>query len=1135
MFLLCGLCVSTVKPGFAGQAEPPPDPGFEISVRAADVIAEVEILAGGPFRAAAQVRKTIKGSAPEVVELEGYNSYQWDAVHRGFATGSRHILFLSRTERPDVFATLTPAAPRLSVQTEGVFLSLGDPPFRVPIAKAVMYEALGLLVEAGETGKAPETAAAFVRNQWDAGEIELRYLAVALAGALRDERLTPLVIEASKDKLLKLRQTAVDALGKIGSPDALMALRALLKDEKATIARDAARALVARRDLVSLSELLVWAKKNAAAAPVGRAPAPAADSSRAKADAVIADVLRLAADAGPLLDPEPLVPPLVQLVRSPNETIAAAALSALVAIAQPPHVPQLLDLGEELSFDGRARVVAALQRITLAPCREMETFRAWWAQWGKGFGEDIKRDFVEAAVKALAQADSYEERRRAVETIRSAPGAISLVSAAAMLMKDESIFGASDIAAWDSPLAVPFLLERLGRDSQTERRDAFDGLVRLCAEHPRLRSALWPLISSQLAEDDGTCRRQAQAACGRFGRADGVLALLDAIEYAGGSEAQEATKSLYALTARTLGFSVFEPIPDEDIARAHLRGWWRTVQKPFRPVLEAARTTANPPDAESLVLARDSRRAAAAFAAAFAERPAGDSLWKKVASQGRQRDRAHGLLGLLGGDAALAPQLMRAALASGQDAEPLLCRALALVSLASLAKGGEGKLVPLTEYSTWLRGLKADAAPWRRLGIVALGLADGEPQSLAVLDELVKTALAAQPAENDTTGFGGGVAANEDYALLTPTLVALCARGDGTPLLLKLLEQTTDARVREIAARSISLRRESLLSRPAAVASLAKALGKCTRYGWLDLCRAADPLLTPPDAPAILALLEHESVATRSATAYILSERPDLAPDAAALKPLLAGLADTAPVVRYYCARALGKRLSPVARLTAAGIAAIRTDVLRKLVELLRDDDEEVRAAAAEAIGTIGDPEACVAAAAAAEDEARMRLRLDRKWLRAMAIGGGEVHTAFLIKLCGSSAYNDQRAGYEALAVASDPATLALLLKTFRSDESSFQTVAADSLAERALRDAARPANGREVSSVITALDEDLKSGDKTVRARAIHLLARVDTPASRAALKQVQAGEDAAARALADFALKRLAKPAGGEGQGTR
>ena len=120
----------------------------------------------------------------------------------------------------------------MSVQPDGVLLTLGDPPFRVPIKKAVMEEALALLVEFNAAGKPPERAPAFVRGLWEGGDIEPRYLAVALAGALHDARLTGLLIEAAKDKLLKMRLTAVEALGQIGAPPALAALRALLKDEK---------------------------------------------------------------------------------------------------------------------------------------------------------------------------------------------------------------------------------------------------------------------------------------------------------------------------------------------------------------------------------------------------------------------------------------------------------------------------------------------------------------------------------------------------------------------------------------------------------------------------------------------------------------------------------------------------------------------------------------------------------------------------------------------------------------------------------------------------------------------------------------------------------------------------------------
>jgi hypothetical protein len=105
-----------------GAAVPPaPDPGLAASIRAADAIVEVEILAGGPFRACAAIRRVYKGQLPKVIELEAYNSYNQDATHAGFLTGTQWILFLSRTGRADVFAlgivlwellTLKPLMPR---------------------------------------------------------------------------------------------------------------------------------------------------------------------------------------------------------------------------------------------------------------------------------------------------------------------------------------------------------------------------------------------------------------------------------------------------------------------------------------------------------------------------------------------------------------------------------------------------------------------------------------------------------------------------------------------------------------------------------------------------------------------------------------------------------------------------------------------------------------------------------------------------------------------------------------------------------------------------------------------------------------------------------------------------------------
>ncbi|MCY3019898.1 MAG: HEAT repeat domain-containing protein, partial [Planctomycetota bacterium] len=492
---------------------------------------------------------------------------------------------------------------------------------------------------------------------------------------------------------------------------------------------------------------------------------------------------------------------------------------------------------------------------------------------------------------------------------------------------------------------------------------------------------------------------------------------------------------------------------------------------------------------DALVLAPDSRRSGAAFALAYAERGPADPLWKKLMAQGRQRDRAHGLVGSFGGEASLVPDLASRLAPQRDEIEPPLCRALAFVALATL--DGSARQAGAAKIVEWLRGpgAKADIA-WRRLAVMCLGLADGDPKSLACLEPLITQGLAAQPLTVDvfTTDAPG-----DDYVLFLPALVALCARTDTTPLLTKVLEEATARRVRDTAARALSLRRHDT-----AAASILKSLEKAERYDWQELCRILDPLLKPSDAAAVNALLDSVNAPARSAGAYILSMRPDVGVDADTRGHLVTGLSDQSNVVRYYCASALGKRRA--------------VSAVEKLVLLLRDDDDDVRSAAAEALGAIGDAEGCQAAAAASE----LQARLDTRWLKAMAIAGNPTHMALLLKLLKSAAYADQRAGYEALGASGRPAALEALVRTFRNEESAFQTVAGDALTQR-------PA------TAVAALRGDLQSTDRKARVRALHLLARLDTPASRAVLKQALDDEDAGVRALAEFGLSRLGAGAAG------
>ena len=1083
----------------AANIEPPPDPGYEVSVIAADVIAEVEIVAGGPFRAVALVKKTLKGEAPKVIELEGYNSFNWDTVHHGLQAGARTILFLSKTERPDVFVPLTPGAPRFSATAEGVMISFGDPPVRIPVKAAALEQGLSLLIEKNKTGKVPSGASGYLHGLWDLGEVEARYLAVEMAGALRDESALPILLEASKDKLLKLRLRAVEALGKVGTANALGALRSLLKDEKKTVAREAARVLAQMRDAESILALLEWARKNAAAA--GKT-----DADQVKVEAVALDAVALARSAGSFADSEKIARALLEIARLPNDKLAGEALDACMAVAPVDSVPALIELAEDRLYEQRDRAFQALRRIALKPVRDIDEFKTWWNSAGKKYNEDARREAAEAAGRGLAHAEDYEERRKFLETLHNMPGGIAAVTCAPLLMnaKTSASFGEDDLAVWNSPLNVPFLIERLGRDSATTRKNALDVLVYLCSRNPRLATVCWPLIRAQLAERDSGIRRTAEAAVGMLSQADSFEALLDAIAARGVYEPQDCGKFLYAMTARTMGFSLNEPVSDQVVARRHFRGWWEGARKNFHPL--SISTPVNsfaifPGDAakvrvfagmdeaaravklEAQALLEDSDPSEAAFGLLMVERSADDAFWKKMMSQNRSRDRARGLLGSIG-STALVPELSKR-IGTKDDTETPLTRALILLSLAASCEAPDSNGAGAKAVTAWLKS--SDVAPnhpMKRLAVLCLGLANKEPDSLAFLNELVDAALKGDVSDLDTLKVDDQ---NNALALQRAALIALCAREDGSAALLRLLNDSGESRMREVAARELSLRRDR-----AAIPGIVRSLEKADRFTWMDLTYTLEPLLNSDDGAVLRELLDGVKNSTRLAAVWILSRRPELGNDPQTRAALIAALGDDSNLVRYYAAEALGKRKAKAA--------------LEALVKLLDDTDDDVRAAAAQAMGEIGDKGACDLASKVAAHQ----FTVDKRWMKALAIAGQAKWFADIMKLASSNLYPEKRAGLEALSASNSPDAKDVLLKAFRNDDEPQQTVAGDLLAERG--DASLP-----------LIAEDLASKDKAVRARALHLLTRFNSPKALAALKEaLKSEEDLGIKALIEWAIAR-------------
>ncbi|HYF51128.1 MAG TPA: HEAT repeat domain-containing protein [Planctomycetota bacterium] len=1077
----------------ASQVEPPPDPGFEVSVHASDVIAEIEILAGTPFRAIAAVRKVIKGEAPKVIELEGFNSFTWDTVHKGFSTGSREIVFLSKTGVADVFSPLTPAAPRLSIQPEGVMLALGDPPFRVPVKKVALEEGIALMLEASSSGKVPEKADAYLRRLWDEGEIESRYLCVAMAGALRDPRAAALVAEASRGKLLKLRLTAIEALGNIGTSEAVNTLRVLLKDEKPSVAREAARVLCNIRETSALPDMLEWVRRSGLKSADTATRTSRNDQDKTRTEAVAIDVLVLALEAAPLMDHRQISRALLDIARSPNDKLARGALAVLADISQKEEVPAIFELADDATYPLNQAAAGVLQRVTLKSFRDASDFKKWWGNMGAGFNEDVRRDHVEAYARSLVKGEDRDERRNFIDLLKAAPGEMALPAAAPLLLNPDSDewFGSDDLVAWKTPLALPYLLERLGRDNNAERRGAQAGIVRLCLQYPRLREILMPLLRAGLSESDSSYRRSAQLNIGVLSEAGGIPALIDAMEFQGGYEASDASKALYSLTARTLGYGYSEPAPDQAAGRGRLRGWWEVAQKSFKPlalyvpgsgirpirILRELDPAQRNERLESAVLGADCRTSGAAFMMLLAETKSNDPLWTKLATRASLRDRAHAMLGMLGESSQLDRLKTTLSKASGDDAEAPLLRALTLVACASIKDSGPKAIVE------WLK-IDGDKAGlyWKRLAIVCLGLADGEAESLKALEAALERGLAAKAP--DPLAFFPEKP-DEDFVLFRAALLSLCARADGTPALMRVLKESESSSIRELCARELSLRRHH-----AAAPLIVKALERADRYEWHDLCRALNPLLKPGDGTLVAELLNAADVAPRSAGAFLLAQRPDVGTSAAVEALLVSGLTDSSAVVRYYCAEALGKR---------------NTSAVKKLTSALADDDEDVRAASAEALARLGDLNGCTKAAALADNERR----LDQRWLKAMALGGGAAQLDVILKLCGSTYINEQRAGLEALGVSSQAAADDRLLKTFRNDESAMQTVALEALAARGNR-------------AVKNIQADLEAPESAVRARAALLLSRVNGEEATKALKALLNDKDESVQMIARFALER-------------
>ena len=78
------------------------DPTFEEMVRTAELVAVVEVLAGGPFECTVQVLDAVKGEAPpNAIRVTGYNNEHWPphgVDEETLDTGQKLLMFLVEGE-----------------------------------------------------------------------------------------------------------------------------------------------------------------------------------------------------------------------------------------------------------------------------------------------------------------------------------------------------------------------------------------------------------------------------------------------------------------------------------------------------------------------------------------------------------------------------------------------------------------------------------------------------------------------------------------------------------------------------------------------------------------------------------------------------------------------------------------------------------------------------------------------------------------------------------------------------------------------------------------------------------------------------------------------------------------------------
>ena len=250
----------------------------------------------------------------------------------------------SATDRAEPVAPPASASPHLAIETTGnttVALALSDQQDLDPIVQQMKNldpDVRYKLVEViGKIG-GPQAVVALIKALKD-DHHKVRREAADELGQIGDPSAIPALIEALKDESREVRREAADALGQIGGTAAVPGLIEALKDESREVRREAADGLGQIRDSRAVDGLIEALK----------------DESR--------EVRREAADGLGQIQDSRAVPALIEALKDESREVRREAADGLGQIQDSRAVPALIEALKDESSEVRREAADALGQI----------------------------------------------------------------------------------------------------------------------------------------------------------------------------------------------------------------------------------------------------------------------------------------------------------------------------------------------------------------------------------------------------------------------------------------------------------------------------------------------------------------------------------------------------------------------------------------------------------------------------------------------------------------------------------------------------------------------------------------------------------------------------------------------------